>query len=340
MSGRVRFVRVGGVALALALATLASFVPASIALGETDRPTWSDRERRTSGPEPMDAGDAASRHARAMADGPPPRASRSSRPARPQPAHGGWGARGGHVTRGGSGREGLGTAPPRLRRRLLGVDVDAAEAEAAGDPSRLLWPALGDIPPGLRCSGCELTLRAVHAEAVSAARRLRPPSWLAASPQTRETLAGANWNRACGALAADDATRVVGRKFTAGESYAEDVWARAEEEVSARAETTGTTGTTKTATGTDASSLGNATRGIISACALLRLDARAKLHLTGMVTRSGIHPFGAVEVREACVLVTGDATCRDGEGEAEDDRERGGEGRGGTRRRGRRRGEL
>ena len=148
MSGRGGFVRVGGVALALALATLASFVPASIALGETHRPTWSDRERRTSGPEPMDAGDAASRHARAMADDPPQRASRLSRPARPQPAHGGWGARGGHVTRGGSGREGLGASPPRLRRRLLGVDVDAAEAEAAGEPSLLLWPALGDIPLG------------------------------------------------------------------------------------------------------------------------------------------------------------------------------------------------
>ena len=225
----------------------------------------------------------------------------------------------GHVTRGGSGREGLGASPPRLRRRLLGVDVDAAEAEAAGEPSLLLWPALGDIPLGLRCSACELTLRAVHAEAVSAARRLRPPSWLAASPQTRETLVGANWNRACGVLAADDATRVVGDTFTAGESYAEDAWARAEEKVAGTTSgtTSGPTSGTTSKTSADAnspSSLANATRGIISACALLRLDARAKLHLTGMVTTAGIHPFGAVEVREACVLVAGDATCRDRRG--------------------------
>ena len=54
----------------------------------------------------------------------------------------------------------------------------------------------------------------------------------------------------------------------------------------------------------------NVTRGIVSVCALLRLDARAHSHLLGMVVGSGIHPFAAGEVRESCVLVTGTTECR------------------------------
>ena len=155
----------------------------------TDRagmPTYSDAVRRVRGPSPMDAGDAAARHARAtrvgrMSKDPPvhPTFRVSRMKPRPTPAHGGWGARSGHTTRGGSGREGLGNQrgpvdgrPLTLRRHLLAealaTEAENARAEASAEAAaaawarermlreaaaQTLWPRLDDVPAGLRCSG-------------------------------------------------------------------------------------------------------------------------------------------------------------------------------------------
>lgn len=54
----------------------------------------------------------------------------------------------------------------------------------------------------------------------------------------------------------------------------------------------------------------NVTRGVVSVCALLRLDAASHAHLLGTVAAAGIHPFSAGEAREACALVTGTSACR------------------------------
>jgi hypothetical protein len=74
------------------------------------------------------------------------------------------------VTFGGSGRDGLGALRDAdsfsSRRRLLLVDESAASAEAA-DASNAIWPKLEEVPPRLRCSGCELTLAALHARAAN-----------------------------------------------------------------------------------------------------------------------------------------------------------------------------
>jgi hypothetical protein len=68
------------------------------------------------------------------------------------------------------------------------------------------------LPAGLRCSGCEWALRALHAEAVAAARQHVPPTWLALTTARRETLVNQNWPRACAVLAgAQHGVREVGR---------------------------------------------------------------------------------------------------------------------------------
>jgi len=84
-------------------------------------------------------------------------------PNRPIAPHGGWGARRGHVTHGGAGREGLGAqrdegTKPVLRRRLLGAEhapVRAPTEDAAAAATAVLWPSLQKVPASLRCSGGE-----------------------------------------------------------------------------------------------------------------------------------------------------------------------------------------
>jgi hypothetical protein len=138
------------------------------------------------------------------------------------------------VTFGGSGRDGLGALRDAdsfsSRRRLLLVDESAASAEAA-DASNAIWPKLEEVPPRLRCSGCELTLAALHARAATAARRLRPPSWIVADHETKEALVFDNWNGACGALAADAELRVIDGEFFAGDAFITRVWEDATEAV-------------------------------------------------------------------------------------------------------------
>ena len=200
------------------------------------RATWHDSRRSARGPLPNDAGDAAARAARARAEGAhrlePSQKQRRAK--RPDPAHDGWGARRGHVTRGGSGRDGLGALRDAdsfsARRRKLLVDESAAASEAA-NASNAVWPKLAEVPPLLRCSGCELTLAALHARAATAARRLRPPSWTVAAEETKEALVFDNWNGACGALAADERLRVVDGVFDAGDAFIARVWEEATEAV-------------------------------------------------------------------------------------------------------------
>jgi hypothetical protein len=138
------------------------------------------------------------------------------------------------VTRGGSGRDGLGALRDAdsfsARRRKLLVDESAAASEAA-NASNAVWPKLAEVPPLLRCSGCELTLAALHARAATAARRLRPPSWTVAAEETKEALVFDNWNGACGALAADERLRVVEGVFDAGDAFIARVWEEATEAV-------------------------------------------------------------------------------------------------------------
>jgi hypothetical protein len=234
-------------------------------------------------------------------------------------------------------------------------------------------------------AGCEWTMRALHAEAVAAARRGVPPTWMALGPERREALVTQNWNRACGALAAGEHHMRTGKFVGAGEFADEvaaakavaaaaeaaaaeaaavaaveaaveaaDAAAEAAEAEEAAAAASNGTNTTDTSNGTTANAAAaedsdspppppaspaspsepseppeppeppmpppavkdpaapgfNVTRGIVSVCALLRLDARAHAHLLGMIVEAGIHPFPAAEVREACVLVTGSTECR------------------------------
>ena len=77
------------------------------------------------------------------------------------------------------------------------------------------------VSPSL-ADGCEWTMRALHAEAVAAARRGVPPTWLALSPERRETLVHQNWNRACGALAANEHSVRTG-KFVGAGHFADEV---------------------------------------------------------------------------------------------------------------------
>ena len=194
-----------------------------------------------------------------MADGPRDKERMVHRKPRPAPPHGGWGARKGHLTHGGAGRDGLGDTKPVLRRHLLEEALKVEADELTGMPARVaaaaaaaaaaaerqaatvLWPSLQDVPAGLRCSGegmffnsflclfspiismtrrliikneapsaaerrglrqskrrkggrrvwetltlgCEWTVRALQAEAVAAARRGVPPTWMALTLERR-----------------------------------------------------------------------------------------------------------------------------------------------------------
>jgi hypothetical protein len=267
------------------------------------------------------------------------------------------------VTFGGSGRDGLGALRDgdsfSSRRRLLLVDESAASAEAA-DASNAIWPKLEEVPPRLRCSGCELTLAALHARAATAARRLRPPSWIVADHETKEALVFDNWNGACGALAADAELRVIDGEFFAGDAFITRVWEDATEAVlneeTIRRNATGGNGTETERGGVnatngaveDANATGqkkessppsppsptfsfpegflpgvdldafNVTRAVISVCALLRHDARAKAHLTGVVVSGGVYPFARSFIAAQCALITADASC-EGRSDARDE---------------------
>jgi len=363
--------RLAGVGLALVLAMLASTTrrasgvePAARGAARA-RPTWHDARRTTRGPLPNDAGDAAARAARARAEGAHrlEPSQKQTRARRPEPAHDGWGARRGHVTLGGSGRDGLGALRDAdsfsaRRRRLLLVDESAASAEAA-DASNAIWPKLEEVPTRLRCSGCELTLAALHARSATAARRLRPPSWIVADDETKEALVFDNWNGACGAIAADAELRVVDGEFFAGDAFITRVWEEATEAVlNERNDATavrngtgtgfrnGTNATNGEEARDDANATGpgpepappppspfsppsppsptfsfpegfegvdlaafNVTRAVISVCALLRHDARAKAHLTNVVVSGGVYPFARGFIAAQCALITADASC-------------------------------
>ena len=361
--------RLAGVALALVLAMLASTTPRASGVepaargAARARPTWHDARRTARGPLPNDAGDAAARAARARAEGAHrlEPSQKQTRARRPEPAHDGWGARRGHVTFGGSGRDGLGALRDAdsfsSRRRLLLVDESAASAEAA-DASNAIWPKLEEVPPRLRCSGCELTLAALHARAATAARRLRPPSWIVADHETKEALVFDNWNGACGALAADAELRVIDGEFFAGDAFITRVWEEATEAVlneeTIRGNATDGNGTETerggvnatngaaddaNATGQESSPFSppsptfsfpegflpgvdldafNVTRAVISVCALLRHDARAKAHLTGVVVSGGVYPFARGFIAAQCALITADASC-EGRSDARDE---------------------
>ena len=141
-------------------------------------PTYADERRANRGPGPIDSGDAAARHARAVHDGKRKPDMIVRYTPRPKPPHGGWGARRGHLTHGGAGRDGLGNhreehTKPVLRRHLLSealrreaeqatglsAKVAAAAAAAAAKAAAergtytTMWPSLQDVPAGLRCSG-------------------------------------------------------------------------------------------------------------------------------------------------------------------------------------------
>ena len=266
------------------------------------------------------------------------------------------------MTFGGSGRDGLGALRDadsfsERRRRLLLVDESAASAEAA-DASNAIWPKLEEVPPRLRCSGCELTLAALHARAATAARRLRPPSWIVADHETKEALVFDNWNGACGALAADAELRVIDGEFFAGNAFITRVWEDATEAVlneeTIRRNATDGNGTETerggvnatngaaddaNATGQESSPFSppsptfsfpegflpgvdldafNVTRAVISVCALLRHDARAKAHLTGVVVSGGVYPFARSFIAAQCALITADASC-EGRSDARDE---------------------
>ena len=53
----------------------------------------------------------------------------------------------------------------------------------------------------------------------------------------------------------------------------------------------------------------NVTRAVISVCALLRHDARAKAHLTNVVVSGGVYPFARGFIAAQCALITADASC-------------------------------
>ena len=101
-------------------------------------PTYADERRANRGPGPIDSGDAAARHARAVHDGkrkPDMIVRYTPRPA----AARGWGARR-SSTHGGAGRDGLGNhreehTKPVLRRHLLSELCDEAE-QATGLSAR------------------------------------------------------------------------------------------------------------------------------------------------------------------------------------------------------------
>jgi hypothetical protein len=62
----------------------------------------------------------------------------------------------------------------------------------------------------------------------------------------------------------------------------------------------------------------NVTRAVISVCALLRHDARAKAHLTGVVVSGGVYPFARGFIAAQCALITADASC-EGRSDARDE---------------------
>lgn len=62
----------------------------------------------------------------------------------------------------------------------------------------------------------------------------------------------------------------------------------------------------------------NVTRAVISVCALLRHDARAKAHLTGVVVSGGVYPFARSFIAAQCALITADASC-EGRSDARDE---------------------
>ena len=319
--------RFTGLALAFCLAVLAFLVPC---VNGVERASWHDARRTVRGPFPSDAGDASSRRARALAedtrDEPgTPRKTSQKKTHKPEPAHGGWGARRGHHTPGGSGRDGLGrarhlddgsTENTSRRRKLLFSDESNAAAEAA-NASNLLWPSLDEVPTGLRCSGCELTLAAVHASAVTAARRLNPPSWVTAGENTKQRLVEQNWNAACAFVAADVYLKESEGKFTAGDGFVTRIWEQATQGViignSSSGDTTGTNTTTGTTTPISNSSIPSTTLACsaLSVCALLRRDARSKLQITGVVVNGNVYPFDESYVTEQCFVITGDETCQE-----------------------------
>jgi hypothetical protein len=53
-------------------------------------------------------------------------------------------------------------------------------------------------------------------------------------------------------------------------------------------------------------------------CALLRHDARAKAHLTGVVVSGGVYPFARSFIAAQCALITADASC-EGRSDARDE---------------------
>lgn len=271
------------------------------------RPSYSDAARRVSGPSPLDLGDAAARHARASADAATaPDLSPAARPRRVEPPHAGWGARRGHAPRPGTPfTRDEDDALSASRRRLLD---DSGDARALGE---LAWTSLADVPSRLRCSGCDLTLRALHAESALAARRLVPPSWLATSPGARETLIARSWTRACAAVASLGPGGVIivdGAFEPAVGSFVESAWLRATEAATGVAAGDGVEGDRNR--GSPDRSATSAAKGAVYVCALLRADARAKMHLTGVVAGSGVHPFTDAEVADACETVTGTDACR------------------------------
>ena len=303
--------------MALVLATLASLTARASGVDSAARgaararPSWHDARRTVRGPEPIDAGDAASRRARSQTErtrDSHQASQKSARANRPEPAHDGWGARRGHATRDGSGRHGFGASTSRSERRALLADETLAAAEAANVPNAL-WHSLADVPPSLRCSGCELTLAALHARSATAARRLRPPSWMAASDETREALVGQHWNRACGALAADATLEVVDGTFYAGEAFISRVWEEATDVVLRNGTSVHGNDVAETLGAETLGAATDAARAVLSVCALLRRDARAKAHLTGVIVSGGAYPFERAFVRSQCFLIT-DASCR------------------------------
>ena len=177
-------------------------------------------EKKRARATPNDAGDAAARAARARAEGahrlePSQKQRPRNVPTRRTTARG---ARRGHVTRGGSGREGLGAA--RAAICFPPGDVNSswrtsAEASEAANASNAVWPK-GGVPPLLRCSGCELTLRG----ASRPRRRLRGASGRGrgSSPprRPRRRSCSITGTAACGALAADEAAPRGGRRVRRG----------------------------------------------------------------------------------------------------------------------------
>ena len=286
--GRGARARLAGLSVALCIALFASQVPCASgveAVGR-NRPSWHDARRSVRGPNPNDAGDAESRRARALAQHTreDPVVRQTRRTQKPEPAHHGWGARAGHQTQGGSGRDGL-----RSSRRKLLADADEPNPDANEAANResvhphLEWPSLADVPAGIRCSGCELVLAAVHASAVTAARRLNPPSWVAASEATREYLVEKNWNAACALVVAGDTNLTLCDDSTAffhsSQTFVTELWERATLTVVSATNANTTINSTPPGTTTADGTL------FLSACALLKKDARASLQMKGTYVR-------------------------------------------------------